>query len=475
MNLYGLLDAIIGKVNRSVKVDTQELGETLQKQARDNINAVGKEEVCNPNLLDNWYFGNPVNQNGQSTYTNSVYTIDRWVRGDNIITLEPDGILLTVTSAASVWRQALTKEFLTKFSGQSMTFSVLVGEVSGALYITDGGLWANGHADVFVNPNTVTTYTFQIPTDFEINYPSVGIWGGAGSSGKIIACKLEFGDTQTLAHQDSNGNWILNEVPKYEEELLKCRQYDTQTGEYIGLRKFSQPRNLLDNSDFRNPVNQRGQKSYTDTGTGTYSIDRWKLWNSDSLIVNSSSITVSGSAFHYFERGTLTGIYTLAAKKSDGTLLIYSSDAENYSYMNGLGFGDDGHAIVVSISGGEFVWAALYKGQYTYETLPEYQPKGYAAELAECLRYHREYWDDGIYAYCYSSGYLTGFGFEKPMRVAPTVGSISTLNLTDFSSLSADSSNAHVTTGNGVTYFNVPDTQTGTWYRITRLVLNSDL
>ena len=34
-------------------------------------------------------------------------------------------------------------------------------------------------------------------------------------------------------------------------------------------------------------------------------------------------------------------------------------------------------------------WAALYEGEYTAETLPPYVPKGYAAELAECLRYYR--------------------------------------------------------------------------------------
>ena len=35
---------------------------------------------------------------------------------------------------------------------------------------------------------------------------------------------------------------------------------------------YLQPRNLLDNSDFRNPVNQRGAKSYSVSG---YTIDRW--------------------------------------------------------------------------------------------------------------------------------------------------------------------------------------------------------
>lgn len=35
----------------------------------------------------------------------------------------------------------------------------------------------------------------------------------------------------------------------------------------------------------------------------------------------------------------------------------------------------------------EVEWAALYEGSYTAETMPEYHPKGYWAEFAECMRY----------------------------------------------------------------------------------------
>lgn len=42
---------------------------------------------------------------------------------------------------------------------------------------------------------------------------------------KIKAAKLELGDTQTLAHQDSSGNWILNEIPDFEEQLRRCQRY----------------------------------------------------------------------------------------------------------------------------------------------------------------------------------------------------------------------------------------------------------
>ena len=120
-------------------------------------------------------------------------------------------------------------------------------------------------------------------------------------------------------------------------------------------------------------------------------------------------------------------------------------------------------------------WVALYEGEYTIDTLPEYQPKGYAAELAECQRYYRLFGDDGIVAYCYANGYLTGYAFETPMRIAPSIVSIGLLKFSDFSVATPGSASSHGTTSHGITYFSVPNAQVGQWYRITYLQLSSDL
>ena len=37
-----------------------------------------EREISNPNLLENWDFRNPVNQNGQSEYVGWGANIDRW-------------------------------------------------------------------------------------------------------------------------------------------------------------------------------------------------------------------------------------------------------------------------------------------------------------------------------------------------------------------------------------------------------------
>ena len=46
-----------------------------------------------------------------------------------------------------------------------------------------------------------------------------------GQTIKVVATKWELGDTQTLAHQDSSGNWVLNEAPSYADTLRACQRY----------------------------------------------------------------------------------------------------------------------------------------------------------------------------------------------------------------------------------------------------------
>ena len=58
-----------------------------------------------------------------------------------------------------------------------------------------------------------------------------------------------------------------------------------------------------------------------------------------------------------------------------------------------LAFYDSFDSFELSAGAGEtknVVWAALYEGSYDASTLPAYQPKGYAAELAECQRYYQQ-------------------------------------------------------------------------------------
>ena len=172
------------------------------------------------------------------------------------------------------------------------------------------------------------------------------------------------------------------------------------------VRKAS-PRNLLDNSDFRNPVNQRGITTSNAVG---YTIDRWvnptyirpKWTVSDGYVSLQNDLTDSYRTFQRLTAGTLKAgtRYTAAAKIHNGNVFScvleapasgdkYSSRFDDSFYL-GLSKSTDHDVFYISITAGNTIpieWVALYEGEYTADTLPEYQPKGYGAELLECMRY----------------------------------------------------------------------------------------
>ena len=167
-------------------------------------------QLSNPNLLDNWYFANPVNQRGQTSWVNPSdwqYSIDRWqITHSSVIALVDGGITITAD-----FHQGLEKDRL-EF-GRTYTFSVLS---------SDGRLGK---------------HTFVLTSDTDINIgfgfgyfvfylSGNNVWFriyGDGSTYK--AAKLELGSQQTLAHQGENGNWVLNEIPDYREQLARCQRY----------------------------------------------------------------------------------------------------------------------------------------------------------------------------------------------------------------------------------------------------------
>lgn len=63
-------------------------------------------------------------------------------------------------------------------------------------------------------------------------------------------------------------------------------------------------------------------------------------------------------------------------------------------------------------------WVALYEGEYTIDTLPEYQPKGYGAELVECQRYFER---KNIALYAINQGDLLWSVDFLRKRIIPTI------------------------------------------------------
>ena len=187
---------------------------------------------------------------------------------------------------------------------------------------------------------------------------------------------------------------------------------------------YIQPRNLLDNSDFRKPVNQRRKSEYSNVAY-TYTIDRWKTLDSGSVTVADGYIVTTNHLVQFMSKN-LNGIYTAAAKMLDGTLLIASGAIDTLSIGDGntIQAGNDGEMSYFALrKAGSFLWAALYEGEYTADTLPPYVPKGYAAELAECQRYYQVIpYDLSIYNVATNSAYPNRYPilFPQLMRITPT-------------------------------------------------------
>lgn len=197
--------------------------------------------------------------------------------------------------------------------------------------------------------------------------------------------------------------------------------------------------NLLDNSDFTNPVNQRGATSYT--GTGIYTIDRWKMWGvykvGEHTLTYSSgnAVSIAGlNACLLMQRTTTVSvgdIVTISAK-IDGT--VYSKTItltdSAVAYDMGLFYfvvGDDASAFFeIAIESGSIIidWVKLEKGSVA----TPYVPKGYGAEMAECQRYYIRIpaWQMIGVGYCDWEGkhVFLMLPTASTMRINPTVGTL---------------------------------------------------
>ena len=178
--------------------------------------AVGGVQT-NPNLLRNWYFGNPVNQRGQTTYPRAIdYCIDGWRRYNYATDVLTDCIRIYEGGHQ-------ISQFLEHPISGTVTLSVLFKNRTGAVLKLG---WNNAVETALAyvastnDAEGLLTATFDATDLSEILIGSRT--GGTNDSVDLIAAKLEFGSVQTLAHQDANGNWVLNEIPDKNVELLKC-------------------------------------------------------------------------------------------------------------------------------------------------------------------------------------------------------------------------------------------------------------
>lgn len=236
--------------------------------------------LVRPNLLDNWYFGNPVDQKGgmlqlagtmlysdaactqnlyPSTKTTSIikvsdiaahpsdnstvyvkladcvrgytgthtYTVDRWLT-DNTMTIVDGGVKVKRTGHDVLFYQYFDKSLIDAIAGKVVTYSAL----------TTSGLMTLTTEMPPISSNWDTDNVFQGNLVFDI-YKGNSLQAYIrlyslveGTESTIIAVKLELGSTQTLAHQE-NGQWVLNEIPEEGEQLRRCQRYALKIGDAV--------------------------------------------------------------------------------------------------------------------------------------------------------------------------------------------------------------------------------------------------
>ena len=255
-----------------------------------------------------------------------------------------------------------------------------------------------------------------------------------------------------------NGNWFVGELdtgvqaqgvqgPKGEQGPQGATGPQGDTGACVY--------NLLDNSDFVHPVAQAGVNGAH--GATGYAVDRWMRTSgatvsqaADGLKIVSDKTSWTAGIQQRIEAKRFADVMTFAVRgvfpvacrlfvyigsgtTNFGTAYFQGDAAERTLVLkltkpDGL-TGDEVVNVYISpdteSTGTAAVvrWAALYEGEYTAETLPPYEPKGYAEEMAECLRYYRQIKADAQTFAGYATGGMA-YAFiplAQAMRVAPTV------------------------------------------------------
>lgn len=246
-----------------------------------------------------------------------------------------------------------------------------------------------------------------------------------------------------------NLDWVLEKIKEQETGTTTNRQAIDATNERIdqtnkNVSNLSKQNlstlevaergravhNYFDNSDFTNPVNQRGATTYNSAG---YCIDRWLL-ASGSASITASGITLTGATFG--QRVALkAGIYTFGLHLTTDTTLfinIQYDGASSVTQIGGVANTTGAYITAANYSPGivvfQFVqnenvvhtatWAALYAGSYTTSDVPDYVTKGYAVELVECQRYYREVFR--LFGKDLGNVSREAIVLNPPMRIPPT-------------------------------------------------------
>lgn len=344
------------------------------------------------NLLFNSNFQKPylINMTGFTEFlapSGAPDNVNGWYGNRATVQISDAGLMLTRNT---------TESTSSTYIGQKMTdVSRLAGLPFTLAFMTGKGL-------------IIGSFTFQdVSTEIASAYGWTISYSKTNSAFVIL----------TATEESIMIKWAVLVPGTYTAETLPQPHWLHPRLEMIRMGLPMNPRNLLDNSDFRNPVNQRGQTSYTGTG---YGIDRWRTnYSGDTVKIASggvkNEVNSSSDGWHLHQiikvgeelvgKSVTVAAKVVAASTTDCRIVCSfrnSSDSEisfiGVKCVNGV-ISASGVIPVGTVqirvglfaydmTSGDYVtleWAALYEGAYTLETLPPYVPK--ENELAACMRY----------------------------------------------------------------------------------------
>lgn len=184
--------------------------------------------VTHGNLLDNWYFAEPINQRGKTEYAGAGYGLDRWHGRIHNQTVKVKDGYVEIAAGANQADMEQNIENMEDLIGKTVTLSALVrGDGTSAPNIGILGNGASSAAQGNTAGSSSTSWSLLTTTVVIASAQAAPrVFVGANGTIGVKAIKLELGDAQTLAHQDATGNWVLNDPPPNKAlELAKCQRY----------------------------------------------------------------------------------------------------------------------------------------------------------------------------------------------------------------------------------------------------------
>lgn len=180
-----------------------------------------------PNLLNNWDFTNPINQNGETQYVDlasNQICIDRWFApfksSYTNVSLSSQGVSIGHSDGSKYgWlKQKLENELQ---EGETYSISVLTSD--GYLKTINGVASSGGDIRVHIDSQSYVRI-FELSSVDIVAYTTI----------TLSAIKVEIGSLQTLGYQGSGSAYHL--LPQsYRNELNLCQEYQlvTKNTEYI--------------------------------------------------------------------------------------------------------------------------------------------------------------------------------------------------------------------------------------------------